>query len=157
MPSTWIYPFFEGRLLADIHIPAMKEPVEHLGKLAPSTIRDYTNIVKAIVASAINGKGEELFPRMWNEELIDAPIVKHQNQPSTDRKGMEAILAAAEGAVSSALRASRGMRPSSRRRSSWLEIGKHISVQLSDWDLSRRSGQLTPRNCSSAFHRLGFD
>jgi hypothetical protein len=97
MPSTWIYPFFEGRLLADIHIPAMKEPVEHLGKLAPSTIRDYTNIVKAIVASAINGKGEELFPRMWNEELIDAPIVKHQNQPSTDRKGMEAILAAAEG------------------------------------------------------------
>jgi len=43
----------------------MKEFVEHISKLAPATIRDYTNIVKGVVASAINEDGEELFPRKW--------------------------------------------------------------------------------------------
>jgi hypothetical protein len=75
----------------------MRNFVEHISALAPSTIRDYSNVVKAVVASAINENGEELFPRKWNEEFIDAPIVKHQKQPSTDRKGMEAILEAATG------------------------------------------------------------
>ena len=43
----------------------MKEFVEHISKLAPATIRDYANIVKGVVASAINEDGEELFPRKW--------------------------------------------------------------------------------------------
>jgi hypothetical protein len=54
----------------------MRDFVEHISKLAPATIRDYSNIVRAVVASAINDKGEELFPRKWNEEFIDAPIVR---------------------------------------------------------------------------------
>jgi len=33
-----------------------------------------------------------MFPREWSEEFIDAPVLKHQRQPSTDREGMEAIL-----------------------------------------------------------------
>lgn len=95
--DKWIYPFFEGRRLADVNNRAMKELVEHIGHLAPSTIRDYSNIVKGVVASAINEDGEELFPRNWNEEYIDAPIVADQNQPSTDAGGMEQILHHAQG------------------------------------------------------------
>jgi hypothetical protein len=95
--DKWIYPFFEGKLLGDVNNLAMRDFVEHISKLAPATIRDYSNIVKAVVASAINEKGEELFPRKWNEEFIDAPIVKHQKQPSTDKKGMESILKQAAG------------------------------------------------------------
>jgi hypothetical protein len=90
--DKWIYPFFEGKLLADVSNLTMKDFVEHISELAPATIRDYSNIVKAVVASAINDKGEQLFPRTWNEEFIDAPLVKHQKQPSTDKKGMESIL-----------------------------------------------------------------
>jgi hypothetical protein len=52
-------------------------------KLSPATIRDYSNIVKAIIASAINDKGDELFPRKWNDVIVDAPIIENQRQPST--------------------------------------------------------------------------
>lgn len=62
-----------------------------------ATIRDYLNIAKTVVASAINENGEQLFPRIWNEDFIDAPLVKHQKQPSTNKEGMESILAEATG------------------------------------------------------------
>jgi len=65
--------------------------------LSAASIRDYTNIVKGIVASAINEDGEELFPRKWNEEYIDAPVVADQRQPSTDSGGMARILGHASG------------------------------------------------------------
>jgi hypothetical protein len=55
------------------------------------------NIVKGVVASAINENGEELFPRKWNDEYIDAPVIASQNQPSTSGDSMTAILAAAKG------------------------------------------------------------
>jgi integrase len=95
--DKWIYPFFDDRLLADVNNRAMKEFVEHISKLAPATIRDYSNIVKGVVASAINENGEELFPRKWNEEYIDAPIVEDQNQPSTNSDGVSAVLIRATG------------------------------------------------------------
>src|SRR5215469_1817743 len=47
--DKWMYPFFEGRLLADVNNLAMKEFVEYISKLSPATIRDYSNIVKAVV------------------------------------------------------------------------------------------------------------
>ena len=95
--DKWIYPFFDGRLLADVNNRTMKEFVEHISKLAPATIRDYSNIVKGVVASAINENGEELFPRKWNEQYIDAPIVQDQNQPSTNSDGVSAVLIRATG------------------------------------------------------------
>lgn len=39
----------------------------------------------------------QLLPRTWNEEFIDAPVVKNQKQPSTDKEGMENILKGATG------------------------------------------------------------
>jgi hypothetical protein len=41
----------------------MKEFVDHISSLAPATIRDYVNIVKAVVGSARDGRGEPLFMR----------------------------------------------------------------------------------------------
>ena len=66
--DKWIYPFFEGYLLANVNNMAMKDFVDHISKLSAATIRDYSNIVKAVVASAINERGDSLFPRKWNEE-----------------------------------------------------------------------------------------
>ena len=42
-----MYPFFGERYLADVTNLAMKEFVDHISSLAPATIRDYVNIVKA--------------------------------------------------------------------------------------------------------------
>lgn len=125
--DKWVYPFFEGKLLGDVSNLAMREFVEHISNLAPATIRDYSNIVKAVVASAIDEKGEELFPRKWNEEFIDAPLVKHQKQPSTDRKGMESILAGAEGQYRALYALLAGCGPLRAGEALGLEIDKHIS------------------------------
>jgi hypothetical protein len=92
-----MYPFFEGHLLADVNNRTMKEFVERISGLSPATIRDYANIVKGVVASAINEDGEEVFPRTWNEEFIDAPIIRRQRQPSTTAEGMRGILEMAGG------------------------------------------------------------
>ena len=61
-PESKTAPFLEGRLLAETNNRAMKELVEKMApKLSASSIRDYVNIVKSVVASAINEDGEEIF------------------------------------------------------------------------------------------------
>jgi hypothetical protein len=70
--------------IGEINNRILKEIVEKMAKqLAASSIRDCANIVKAVVAAAIDENGEQLFPRKWNDEYIDAPLVEKQNQPST--------------------------------------------------------------------------
>ena len=125
--DKWMYPFFERYFLADVNNRAMKEFVEHISGLSPATIRDYSNIVKAVVASAINEDGECLFPRTWNEEFIDAPTVKHQRQPSTNKEGMERILREATGQYRVLYALLAGCGPLRAGEALGLEIGKHIS------------------------------
>jgi hypothetical protein len=116
--DKWIYPFFGNCTLGEINNRTVKELVEKMAvKLAASSIRDYVNVVKAVVASAIDDNGEELFPRKWNDEFIDAPLVGEQNQPSTTSEGMVNILGKSGRPVSSALCSSRWMRSTPRRRS----------------------------------------
>jgi integrase len=95
--DKWIHPFFAGKLVAEITNRSMREFVEHIGHLAPSTIRDYCNVVKAVVASAIDENGEEMFPRKWNEEYIDAPVVGWQHQPSIESSDVSRIFGEARG------------------------------------------------------------
>lgn len=126
--DKWIYPFFEGRMLADINNRAVKDLVEKMAtKLSPASIRDYVNIVKGVVASAINDDGEQLFPRKWNEEYIDAPIVKDQRQPSTNGEGVAAILAAATDQYRMLYALLAGCGPLRAGEALGLEISKHIS------------------------------
>jgi integrase len=51
------------------------------GGLGESAIRGYTNVVKMVVASAVNEEGEELYPRKWNHSFIDLPRISHPKQP----------------------------------------------------------------------------
>jgi hypothetical protein len=126
--DKWIYPFFEGRLLADINNLSMKELVEDMSSdLSAATIRDYSNIVKAVVASAIDEHGEERFPRKWKEEFIDAPVIKHQKQPSTDADNMAKIFNAATGQYRVLYALLAGCGPMRAGEALGLEIGKHIS------------------------------
>jgi hypothetical protein len=126
--DKWIYPFFEGRFLADTNNRAMKELVETMApKLSASSIRDYLNIIKGVVASAINENGEELFPRKWNDEYIDAPVIDSQNQPSTNGDSVTAILAATKGRYQMLFALLAGCGPMRAGEALGLEIGKHIS------------------------------
>jgi hypothetical protein len=96
-------------------------------ELSAASIRDYVNIVKGVVASAININGEELFPRKWNEEFIDAPLVKNQRQPSTNSEGINTILNASTGRYRMLYALLAGCGPLRAGEALGLEIGKHIS------------------------------
>ncbi len=127
--DKWIYPFFDGRRLADINNRTMKELVEYMAPtLSPASIRDYANIVKAVVASAINDDGEEVFPRKWNEEYIDAPLVANQRQPSTSVDGVTAIVANATRQYQTLYALLAGCGPLRAGEALGLEIGKHITA-----------------------------
>lgn len=126
--DKWIYPFFEDRLLASINNRAMKELVEKMApKLSAASIRDYMNIVKSVVASAINEDGEELFPRKWNEEYIDAPVIDAQRQPSITADRVTAVLEGAKGQYQMLFTLLAGCGPLRVGEALGLEVGKHIS------------------------------
>jgi len=43
---------------------------------------DYVNLTKLIVSSAIDDNGDELYPRKWNNDFIDLPVIENQKQPT---------------------------------------------------------------------------
>ena len=90
--DKWMYPFFGDKLLANIHNAAMKEFVNHIADLSPATIRDYVNVAKSVVALARDAEGKVLFPRVWDDDFLDAPEIDEQKQPTVDKEEMEAIL-----------------------------------------------------------------
>jgi hypothetical protein len=126
--DKWIYSFFEGRLLADTNNRAMKELVEKMApKLSAQSIRHYTNIVKGIVSSAIDDNGEEIFPRKWNDEYIDAPMIVNPRQPSTTTDSLTTIINNATGHYRMLYALLAGCGPLRAGEALGLEVGKHIS------------------------------
>lgn len=126
--DKWLYPSLGEKYLAHVNNLELKTLVDKMAaSLSPASIRDYSNIVKAVVASALDENGEEMFPRKWNEEFIDAPLVKDQRQPSTDKKGMESILKEATGRYRVLYALLAGCGPMRAGEALGLEIGKHIS------------------------------
>jgi integrase len=126
--DKWIYPFMGDKLLAYVNNRALKELVEQMcEKLPPASIRDYGNIVKAVVGSAIDENGEEVFPRKWNDEYIDAPVVKDQNQPSSTGEGITKIVKEATGQYRMLYALLSGCGPLRAGEALGVEIDKHIS------------------------------
>ena len=64
------------------------------------------------MASAKNEEGEQLFPRRWDSEFIDLPIVRNQHQPIFSSQMMSSIVQKASGQyrVLYALLAASGLR-----------------------------------------------
>jgi integrase len=86
--------------IATIGNAQMREFVAHLAakKLAPKTIMEVSNAVRQIVASVVDQNGDELFPRKWNSDFIDVPVVEKQNQPSVTSEQIEQAIAKANDA-----------------------------------------------------------
>jgi hypothetical protein len=70
----------------------------------------------------INDKGEQLFPRNWNEEFIDAPLVKHQYR----QEGYGEHPAGSRGRYRVPYALLAGCGPLRAGEALGLEIGKHI-------------------------------
>ena len=92
-------------------------------RYSAKTINNYAQIVKVVVASAIDENGEELYPRKWNHEFIDLPEVKDQRTPIFTAEEIGKILSDASGQhfVLYALLGGTGMR-----------IGESLALEIPD-------------------------
>ena len=53
---------------------------------------NYLQVVKSVVASLVTDDGDAVFPRKWNHEFIDVPVVKNQHQPTVSKDQIEAVI-----------------------------------------------------------------
>jgi integrase len=91
--ANWLNPNIGDVPLAAVNNGCLKGLVEQMVArgLSPKTIKSYTQVVKQVVASAVTedaGEVRELYPRKWDHDFIDLPVVKRkqQNTPSFTRE-----------------------------------------------------------------------
>jgi hypothetical protein len=76
--------------LADVNNRTMRGFVAHMAsetkgeepRFSAKSIANYLAVVKSVVASVVNDKGEPIYPVKWNHEFMDLPLVEKQNVPS---------------------------------------------------------------------------
>jgi integrase len=93
---NWLNPNIGDLPLFEINNAVFKTVIAKMseGGLSPKTITDnYAPIVKMVVASAVDEQGEEIYPRRWNAEFIDLPVVEKekQNTPSFSSEVMTGL------------------------------------------------------------------
>jgi integrase len=75
---------------------AMRRFVEHTKQFnwKPATLAGHILVIKLIVASATDEEGEQLFPRVWNRRVINAPRVEQTKQktPTLTREQIETLI-----------------------------------------------------------------
>jgi integrase len=95
--DKWINPNIGDMPLDVVNNLAVKNLVTVMceGGLSPKSMSNYVQVVKMVVASAVNEQGEELYPRKWKAEFIDMPVVSKQEQrrPAFTGDVVTAILA----------------------------------------------------------------
>jgi integrase len=97
--DKWLNPNLGDIPLASVNNAIVKSLVKKMSdaELSAKSISNYVGLVKLVVASAIDENGEQLFPRKWNHDFIDMPIVQDQHQPSFTVETMSAIVQKADG------------------------------------------------------------
>jgi integrase len=114
--DRWILPNLGNRLLSEVRNGALRQFVEILSaaELAPKTIVNVVTVVKLVIASAVDEEGDHIYPRIWNHEFIQLPLVikEKQNRPTITSAEISELLNGVRGryAVLVALGAGTGRR-----------------------------------------------
>ena len=76
----WLYPNLGGLPLSSINNLVVRGLVTKMTEagLSAKMVNNVVQVVKMVVASAVNEDGEQVHPRTWNHEFIDLPEVKDQ-------------------------------------------------------------------------------
>ena len=154
--AKWLNPHLGQMPVSTVNNLVLKELVTKMAdaKLSAKSIHNYVQLVKMVVASAVDEQGEELYPRKWNHEFMDLPEVKNQHRPAFTGEGVSGIVASSYGQwrVFYALLAGAGLRIG---EATGLEV-KHISadgltltIQQSVW-----GGQVQTPKTQSAFREV---
>lgn len=101
-------------------------------RFSDKTIVNYFQVLKKVIASAVNENGDEIHPRIWKLSFICLPAVNPRNQKRGTLTGDEIskIIALSKGRyrILYALLAATGMRISEALA---IEIGKHLNEDCS--------------------------
>ncbi|MGB2679471.1 MAG: tyrosine-type recombinase/integrase [Candidatus Acidiferrum sp.] len=94
--NAWLLPNLGEKLLADVSNKAARELIEKMSAagLSAKTIVNYVQVVKLVVASAVNDEGEQVYPRTWNSDFIQLPVVRKdkQHRPTVTDADLKEIL-----------------------------------------------------------------
>lgn len=97
--NKWLLPNLGDMPLADVANGAMKTLVNKMSAagLSAKSIVNYCEVVKLVVASAVNAEGEQIYPRKWNHDFIGLPIVdkNKQRRPTLTANEVSAVISSA--------------------------------------------------------------
>ncbi|HTT20502.1 MAG TPA: site-specific integrase [Candidatus Sulfotelmatobacter sp.] len=93
-----------GCQLADFKNAQLKQFISEMAaemkgdrlRFRAKSIANYVQVIKAVIASAIDSDGEQLYPRDWNDEFLDAPTIGDQWTPAFSASEIESIIAKAD-------------------------------------------------------------
>jgi integrase len=126
--KNWLYPNIGDVPLSSVNNLVAKDLVTEMTEagLSPKMCNNVIQVLKMVVASAVNENREEVHPRTWNHDFMDRPEVENQRQPSHSGETMTAIAAGSKGREQMlyVLLGASGMRFG---EALGLETGKHIS------------------------------
>jgi integrase len=79
--NNWIRPELGKLDISAVDNGVMRSFIAKLSKadLAPTSIQSIFNVAKGLISSVVDENGNEIYPRKWNAEFIDAPEVKKQS------------------------------------------------------------------------------
>lgn len=129
--KKWLNPMIADLPLSEVNNGVLKRVVKAMADadLKPVTINDYVKVLKAIVASAVDSEGNQLYPRTWNDRYADIPVVdkSKQNVPCFKAETVSGLTKYKEERERTlfCLCAAAGLRLG---EALGLEIGKHISA-----------------------------
>jgi len=132
--NKWLLPSLGDLPLSGVGNGALKRVVEEMAaaRLAPQSIVSLAQVVKMVVASAVDAEGEQVQPRRWNHAFCGVPLVDpaKQHRPTVTRAELEAILAALKPKYAAlvALLAGTGLR-----------IGEALALKAADLSPDRRT------------------
>jgi integrase len=99
--NVHILPLIGEKQLKDVENGTLKGLVVELAKagLKPASITSIVSVVKQVVGSAVDENGNQLYPRKWNNDFLDLPVIKlaEQDAPIVPVKTLERALGRAQG------------------------------------------------------------
>jgi integrase len=96
-----ILPLIGEKQVSEVENGTLKALVVELVKsgLKPASITSIVSVVKQVVGSAVDENGNQLYPRKWNNDFLDLPVIKpaEQDAPIVPVKTLEKALGRAKG------------------------------------------------------------
>jgi integrase len=119
-------PGLDATALADIDSEHLRLIVEHLAAKSPNTINLALRTVKAVVASAVDDRGNQLFVKHWNTAHVDPPPLENAKAKIVLKaEQIEAAIASASPGMKAfiAVQAASGLRK-----------GEMLALDMNDFD-----------------------